>query len=114
MRGKFPGYYVPDSETVKLVWASGWIVPDANVLLHFFRHDDTTTDQIREVFHATRDRLWMPYQAALEFQRRRLTVISERRDAYDGIATELSKVSGILASQLGKYNPHPVVDVNAL
>src|SRR5665647_778377 len=79
MKKSFYGYYSPTTEQYQLLWKEGLIVFDANVLLNLYRLPTTARDELISVLELLKERLWIPHQVALEFQRRRLTVISNER-----------------------------------
>ena len=81
MKKAFVGYYAPSDEEYRRLWKEGQIVLDANVLLDFYRLPTSARDELLTVLELLKERLWIPYQVALEFQRRRLTVISSERKA---------------------------------
>lgn len=83
MKKKFCGYYSPTSEEYEALWKQGLIVLDTNVLLDLYRFPTTARDEFIGVLESLKDRLWIPHQVALEFQRRRLTVISSRRKSIE-------------------------------
>jgi hypothetical protein len=81
MRDIFYGYYAPSQGDYDRLWNESIIVLDTNVLLNLYRLPARSRDEFIAVLEALKDRLWLPYQVALEFQRRRLTVISGERKA---------------------------------
>ena len=88
MKSSFIGYYWPTSEQYERLWREAVIVLDTNVLLDLYRLPTTARDELLTVLELLKERLWIPYQVALEFQRRRLTVISaERKSTEDALAS---------------------------
>lgn len=81
MKTEFRGYYAPSEVEFKTLWSEGLIVLDTNVLLDLYRLPASARDELLSVLELLKDRLWIPYQVALEFQRRRLTVIASERKA---------------------------------
>jgi hypothetical protein len=67
-----PEWYEPDHKTVVSVIKTGTIALDANALLDLYRMGRAKRDQILLVLRDNRDRLFVPYQVALEYQRNRL------------------------------------------
>lgn len=60
---------------------------DTNVLLDMYRLPKSARDELLEVLSTLKDRIWIPYQVALEYQRNRLTVIAaERKTTEDAIS----------------------------
>ena len=94
MRETFFGYYPPTTSEYEKLWKEGLIVLDTNVLLNFYRLPTVARDEVFSVLESLRDRLWIPHQVALEFHRKRLTVIAtERKTMADALtsASELVK-----------------------
>lgn len=85
---------------------------DANVVLNLYRYPETVRDDLLKSLQNVADRLWMPFQAAFEYQRRRLDVISEQKKAFDTIKNELttsvSKIQSLFSSR------HPLIEQGVL
>jgi hypothetical protein len=79
MREAFQGFYAPTAEEYTRLWAEALVVVDTNVLLSFYRLPKTARDDFLSVLSDLKERIWIPYQVALEFQRSRLTVIANER-----------------------------------
>lgn len=90
MKPNFYGYYPPTTEQYERLWRDGLIVLDTNVLLNLYRLPTTARDELISVLELLKDRLWIPHQVALEFQRRRLTVIASERKATEEALTATS------------------------
>lgn len=87
MKNSFHGYYPPNDEQYRRLWEQGLIVLDTNVLLNLYRLPTTARDELVSVLEQLKERLWIPHQVALEFQRRRLSVIaSERKSTEDALS----------------------------
>jgi hypothetical protein len=87
MKNIFHGYYPPTTEQYECLWNEGLIVVDTNVLLNLYRLPTTARDELISVLELIKDRLWIPHQVALEFQRNRLTVISSERKVTEDALT---------------------------
>lgn len=92
MRQEFGGYYAPTEEEYKRLWAEGLIVLDTNVLLDLYRLPASARDEIISVLEIHKERLWIPYQVALEFQKRRLSVIASERKSTEDALSESSEL----------------------
>lgn len=87
MKNSFIGYYAPSDDDYKRLWTEGLIVLDTNVLLDLYRLPASARDELINLLETLSDRLWVPYQVALEYQRRRLLVIaSERKTIEDALS----------------------------
>jgi hypothetical protein len=114
MRKTFPGYYRPSEREFRQLWDSCLFVLDANVLLNLYRYSDETRKKLLDILRMIEPRLWVPHQAALEYQRNRLEVISAQREAYQQIEQLLVDTNKKLGSQLKSYKRHPLIDIEGL
>lgn len=76
MRDEFFEWYPLTEAELEHIWRDGMIVPDANLLLSFYRWSDKTRDDLFSRLDRLSDRLWVPHQAALEYHRSRVGVIN--------------------------------------
>jgi hypothetical protein len=90
MRDQFAHFYAPDDAAIATAMKTGLVVPDANVVLHLYRFQSEARDELFGVFEGLDARLWIPHQVGLEFQRNRLTVMSEQEGYFDAKLKELS------------------------
>lgn len=76
MRQIFPEWYAPSEVELGSLLETATIALDANVLLDLYRVSTSQRDQILDLLNQenVQPRVWMPYQAALEYQRSRLKV----------------------------------------
>src|SRR5215203_5650928 len=117
MKETFRGYYRPSEDEFKSLWENCLFIPDANVLLNLYRYSKETTDDWLKVFRQIADRLWMPHQAALEFQENRLGVIAEQVERYNEVSKVVEEVrknlqTGLDDLQLRKR--HSAIDPDEL
>src|SRR5574341_1422396 len=110
MRKTFPGYYHPTEEEFSILWNTCLFVLDANVLLNLYRYSQETSGELIGVLKQISDRLWVPHQAALEYQQQRLQVIAQQLEAYDEMQELLSKTKNQLEDKLNSLRRHPYID----
>lgn len=110
MKDEFPGWYAKTPEDLKTLWDNAVFVPDTNILLHLIRHSASVRAQLAAVFERKKDALWIPYQVGVEFQRRRLDVQQQTKDAYDKLTEEMTSVVNQARNKLNQYRAHPVID----
>ncbi|NQX36450.1 PIN domain-containing protein [Herbiconiux sp. VKM Ac-2851] len=107
MKEDFRGYYgYSDSEREEL-WKSALIVVDTNVLLDLYRQTTATRKAILSVLRSDPDRLWLPHQVALEFQRRRESVRTQATDSHTKLEKRLHNerdTTSKLIAEMKKYN----------
>ncbi len=115
MRSLFSGFYRPDDDAFETLWREATFVLDANVLLNLYRYPRKTRDELIGVFTKLADRLWVPYQAALEYQRNRLTVIAQQKKKFDEVRLEIGSILSKLSSLNEKLkNRHSLIDLSKL
>jgi hypothetical protein len=111
MRDLFPGYYKLTKEELDRLWQECIFVFDANVLLNIYRVSKPTRDAFINVLQSLKERVWLPYQAAFEYQENRLNVLTSQLKAYEEIPKILnSSLSEIKSS----YPRHPFIDVTQI
>jgi hypothetical protein len=79
----FESFLVPSEDDVRTALTEGLVVLDTNVLLEAYRFAPFARDQLFTVLRSLGERLWVPYQVALEFHRNRLSVIASFDDSYN-------------------------------
>ncbi len=94
----FAGYYHPTDEEYEVISKEALVVFDTNSLLDLYRLPASARDELLEVLAGLKDRFWIPFQVALEFQRNRFSVMADERkttqDALDSakkLVEELTK-----------------------
>lgn len=75
MRDLFPGFYKSTEQEISTLWQEGIFVFDTNMLLHVYRYSPETRERFFETLSQLKDRLWIPYQAANEYQDKRIMVV---------------------------------------
>lgn len=89
MDSVLPEWYHHDDDTLKLILTTGTIALDANVLLDLYRVGNDQRTEIFAVLETVGSRLFVPYQAALEFQSNRLTVASGNETIFNNLTEGL-------------------------
>lgn len=107
MREAFRGWYKPTGDDLRVLWERGKIVLDSNVLLAPYRLAAEARTRLFDLVQAYRDQVWVPYQAGLEYQRNRLTVVAAQRGTYEDIRKELGTAE---RSLLQRRRDHPVLE----
>ena len=100
MKDSFAAYYRPSEEQFKELWAKAVFALDANVLLNLYRYRRETSSALLQTLSKIKPRLWVPYQAALEYQRNRLLVIAEQLRAFTEVRSELARSQASLKETL--------------
>lgn len=108
MKDTFPGYYQPSKQEFTKLWEESLFVFDANVLLNLYRYSNETRDEILKILTKISERIWIPYQTAFEYHKRRLDVIAQQEKTYDDIINLIVKTQEELENQL-LSNMHPFI-----
>lgn len=100
MKKIFPEFYNLEPEEIKNLWKDCLFVFDANVLLNLYRYSFETRKNLIGILKNFSDRIWIPHQFALEYQRNRMGVIEEQKIKYDKsvdtIVSELENIEALL------------------
>lgn len=85
MKNKFLGYYWSDEDYENEVWENGMLVVDTNVLLDIYRVSPETSADLIKVLktYAEKERLWIPYQVALEYHEELYHVVYSQMRNFD-------------------------------
>jgi hypothetical protein len=75
MRKQFPGYYRPTSADFAQKVKECVFCFDTNVLLNLYRYTPESRENLIKVLQAVKDRVWLPHQVGIEYQRRRIEVL---------------------------------------
>ncbi|MEN5365641.1 PIN-like domain-containing protein [Stenotrophomonas sp. TWI273] len=89
LEGLFPGYYAPSERDLELLWSQATFVVDANLLLQLYGLPERTRSETLGALGKLKERLWMPYQVAVEFQRNRPRAIGQARDRVNKVTEPL-------------------------
>ncbi len=114
MKKIFPGYYRPTEKEFSNLWNSCLFVLDANVLLNLYRYSQETSDELIQILKQISDRLWVPHQAAIEYQENRLQTIAKQLEEYDEIQKLVEDSKKKLKNKLDSLNKHPYIKANNL
>ncbi len=114
MRDNYIGFYPPTSAEMDAIWAEGLVALDANTLLNLYRYTPTTRNQFLKVLESLGDRLWLPYQAGLEFQHHRAEVITQQMKAHDDVISAIKKAHKDLETELRRFTRHSTLNVDDL
>jgi hypothetical protein len=87
VRELFPEYYPLTDDQVRECVTAGLIVLDTNVLLDLYRLPTTQREHVLGLLEQVQDRVWVPHQVALEYQRTRESVLREQAGHYDSVVS---------------------------
>lgn len=127
MKEIFPEYYEPDGDDFRGLWSGCLFAFDANVLLDLYRISEESREDLLSLLENPHylERLWLPHQAALEFQQNRLDVIFSKQISLErvesaftgGIETFIAGVrkEGEALNKLNRLQgASPIIDIEKL
>ena len=102
MKDLFPEYYLPKEDDLKDKWSSCLFVIDSNILLNFHRYPKQAGEDLFKLLEQIKDRLWIPHQCALEYQRERASVIAVQKKRFADVASLLNSIENKLKNEIDK------------
>lgn len=91
---QFGAFYKPTDEQLKQAYTQGIVCFDANVLLDLYRLTPAARTTLLNLIEAIGDRIFVPYQVALEFHRNRARAVADHRLEIDGTRAQLLELLG--------------------
>lgn len=117
MKELFPGFYPNSNDAIDLEIQGTVVAFDANVLLNLYRYPTSASEDLLNLMAGLGDKVWLPYHAALEYQRNRLAVIAEQkkrfRETRQIVEKGLASLEGDL-SKLQLVKRHSTINVSQL
>lgn len=94
MKDLFSAYYYHPLEQVTELWnkENTLFVIDTNILLNLYLAQEQTRTDILSAIRELDNRVWIPYQVALEYQKNRIDKIAESRKSYKKLANQLDTI----------------------
>jgi len=116
MKQKFKEFYKPTPEEIDDFWANAIFSFDANILLNLYRYTNDTCNEVLETlkYLSEQKRLWITYQAAFEYQKNRLTVISTAKSAYRNLIEKLAEKNKEIVEELNKFKKHQTLNIEGI
>lgn len=84
----------PSKKEKQELWEKAVFVFDTNVLLNLYRYSAKTRNSLLNAFESFTGRIWIPYQVAYEYMRKRCEVIYETVQRYDQFKKEAEMFTG--------------------
>lgn len=84
----------PSKKEKQELWEKAVFVFDTNVLLNLYRYSAKTRNSLLNAFESLTGRIWIPYQVAYEYMRKRCEVIYETVQRYDQFKKEAETFTG--------------------
>ncbi|RZK45195.1 MAG: hypothetical protein EOO61_00815 [Hymenobacter sp.] len=85
MKDILKGYYLPNDEEFKSIWSNAYFVFDTNILFNLYRWPKSVRENFIKATSSIAERVWLPHQVALEYQRGRLKIIADQKKKYSEV-----------------------------
>lgn len=110
MRSSYPGYFRPTPEEFKTLWDTCHFVFDTSVLLNVYEYSQDTTENLKKLMTAMKDRLWLPHHVGWEFVKERRTVIDKQKKPYE---ENMEKLKDVM-NKISVKDSHPFLSPSCL
>lgn len=100
MKETLKGFYRPSDEEFQQLWKSCVFIFDTNSLLNLYRYPLEARDDLLSFLKRQAERVWIPYQVALEYQENRLSVIAEQAKRFQDVQSIVRKSIASLKGEL--------------
>src|SRR5262249_11683425 len=111
MKALFPGYYRPTQAEFAELWQTCIFALDANVLLNLYGYSEATREHFVSLLENISERIRIPHQFALEYQRNRCRAIMEQVKNYTKVEKTLNE---IFERDFAPRHKHPFLDTKML
>lgn len=106
MKELFPQYYQLSDRQLSKLFKNCIFIFDTNVLLNLYRYSASTRKDLLKILKklSSQNRIWLPFQIALEFQQNRLSVISDQKIKFGEVKKVITNIQDEFKTQLDKLN----------
>jgi hypothetical protein len=92
MERQFWAYYLPLPKQIEELWASAFFTFDTSVLLDLYQYSPEAHGEFFGILNGIPERIWLSNQAALEYHRGRVGVISDQQKRVGDVIQALNRV----------------------
>src|SRR5215212_4789158 len=92
MERQFWAYYLPSPKQIEELWASAFFTFDTSVLLDLYQYSPEARGEFFGILTGIPERIWLSNQAALEYHRGRVGVISDQQTRVGNVIQALNGV----------------------
>lgn len=113
MKDLFKGYQILSNNDHKSLWHDAIFIFDTSALLNLYQFPDEARDVVFSITGKLGSRLWIPYHAALEFNRNRASIRNKQKKLYNTVINSTRSTIDEAINELRKYNlkeRHSVID----
>jgi hypothetical protein len=104
LQDEFRDYKRLKRHEIERLWQECTFVLDANVLLNFYRYSRGPLEKWLEILGSILNRIWIPFQAALEFYDNRLGVMLDQAGQFETVIKIVSEHTNQLREEISELN----------
>lgn len=106
MKENFKEFYELSEQELSEVWANKEtiFIFDTNILLNLYQYSEETQNEFFKILNRVKDRIWIPFHVALEYQRRRLDIIRNEKAVFKKIDDKLNNIKGTVGNNFSEFN----------
>jgi multidrug efflux pump subunit AcrA (membrane-fusion protein) len=105
----FEFYFRPDPTRTEAAFEQGVIITDTNVLLNVLRYSPSARDELLAVLTEIQNRVFVPYQVAVEYNRNRVQVVDDRRAELEQTEAEIEKIRTLVRTTVNSYASRRII-----
>ena len=117
MQELFRAFYPLSDQEKEEAWKEGLIILDTSALLNLYRYPLAARDRLLTVLERLQDRLWLPHQAALEYQRNQPAVRFDQITQFRTVRDEIGALKAEFNNRIDKLQlrkRHALIDAEPL
>ncbi|MBI5351016.1 MAG: DUF4935 domain-containing protein [Chloroflexi bacterium] len=117
MKKRFFSFYSMTEKEYKQILSDCLFVLDTSILCNLYRFPQDVQKEFFTVLSSVSERIWIPYQVALEFQKNRLAVIAEQKKKFADTRKLLDETGKSFQDGLSKLQlkkRHSAIDSNIM
>ncbi len=115
MKKTFKEYYSLSTTEKNKLWKDAIFIFDANILLNLYKYSTETRNEFLNILEKMGNRIWLPHQFALEYQRKRLKIIEDQSIFYKNTSEKLSRGFASISNEIKKdQQQHPFLNIDNL
>lgn len=106
MKENFKAFYESSEQQLSEIWSSDdtIFIFDTNILLSLYQYSEETQNEFFKILDIVKDRIWIPFHVALEYQRRRLDVIRDEKAVFRRIEDKLKDIKDTVGKNFSEFN----------
>lgn len=108
------GYSRPTDEEFAEMWRQCVFAFDANTLLNIYRYTPETQEKFFAALERLKERIWIPRQAASEYQKNREEVINSQLKVYDEVAARFEEIEKTAKHLEENFKKHRSIKIKSV